>query len=195
MARVLIVEGAHRGLCLAAELIGEGHAVRIVASDPERRADVEATGAECFLGTPNRLGTLRGALEHVAVACWLLADAHGDPELVRALHGPRLEQFLCGAIDSTLRGFVYEAAGAAVPAEVLAEGERIVSETAARNSIPVAILTADPAHVDSWSAQARAAVGSFLESGRQDGSARYAGAHTLKSRSAFDDEASTQEGS
>jgi len=195
VARVLIVEGASRGLRLAAELIDAGHAVRVVTSDPARRADVEAAGAECFLGTPNRLGTLRGALEQVTVACWLLADTDGDPELVRALHGPRLEQFLCNAIDSTLRGFLYEAAGAAVPAEVLAEGERIVSETAARNSIPVAILTADPAHVDSWSAAARAAVSSLLEGGRRNVSARYADGYTPKSRSAFDDEASTQEDS
>ncbi len=195
MSRVLIVEGASRGLRLAAELIDAGHAVRVVASDPARRASIEAVGAECFIGTPNRLGTLRGALEHVTVACWLLADTHGDPELVRALHGPRLEQFLRAAINSTLRGFLYEAGGAAVPVEVLAEGERIVSETAARNSIPVAILTADPAHVDSWSAQARAAVGSLLEGGRHDVSASYADAHTPKSRSAFDNEASTQEDS
>ena len=53
---------------------------------------------------PERLATLRGALEHVTIACWLLADVD-DQELARALHGPRLESFLGDAIDSTLRGF------------------------------------------------------------------------------------------
>lgn len=168
MARVLIVEGASRGLSLAGDLFAEGHAVRVVTSDPERRKAVEQAGAECFLGTPDRLATLRGALEHVTIACWLLADASGAPELVRALHGPRLERFVCGAIDTTLRGFVYEAGGGHVPAEVLAEGERIVSETASLNSLPAAILRVDPLDSDAWLAQARAAVSALLE-GRDPG--------------------------
>lgn len=162
MARVLIVEGADRGLRLAAELIEQGHAVRVTAGDPNRRGAIEATGAECVIGTPDRLSTLRGSLEHVTIGCWLLADASGDPELVQALHGPRLQQFLAGAIDSTLRGFLYEAGGSIVSAGLLADGERIVSETAARNSIPVAILTADPLDVDVWLAGARDAVNSLL---------------------------------
>jgi hypothetical protein len=192
---VLIVEGARRGLCLARELVGEGYAVRVIAAEGSRRADIEASGAECFPGTPARLATLRGALEHVTVACWLLADADGeDPELARALHGSRLEHFLSSAIDSTLRGFVYEAAGR-VPAEALAQGERIVSETAARNSIPVAILRADAGDEDAWLAQARAAVGSLLEGGGRGLQPRYADSHTPKSRSAFEHEASTQEDS
>lgn len=163
MARVLIVEGAERGLLLAAALIDEGHAVRVVASAPERREQIEATGAECMIGTPDRLLTLRGALEHVTIACWLLAETNGDPQLVRALHGPRLEQFLCSAIDSTVRGFIYEAGGKVVAPETLAEGWRIVSETATRNSIPAALIMADPLDIDAWIAQARAVVSRLLE--------------------------------
>lgn len=195
MARVLIVEGASRGLRLAGALVGERHAVRVVTSDPERRDAIEQVGAECFLGTPERLATLSGALEHVTVACWLLARAGGDPELVRALHGPRLERFVCGAIDTTLRGFLYEAGGGTVPAEVLAEGERIVSETAARNSIPAAILTVDPLDSDAWLAQACAMVSALLEGRDPATKARYADAYIPKSRSVFDCEASTQEDS
>jgi hypothetical protein len=195
VARVLIVEGADRGLRLARELIEEGHAVRLVTSVEDRREQVEASGAECMVGAADRLATLQGALEHVAIACWLLADASGAPELVRALHGPRLERFLSGAIDSTLRGFLYEAGGSALPADVLAEGERIVSETTARNSIPGAILTADPIDLQAWSAQARAAIEYLLGSPLPGVRARYAGAYILKSRSAFDGEASTQEDS
>jgi hypothetical protein len=162
VARVLIVEGADRGLRLAEALLAEGHAVRVTTSDLVMAGAIEAVGGECVLGTPERLATLRGALEHVTVACWLLADVE-DPELARALNGPRLERFLGDAIDSTLRGFVYEAAGTAVPAEMLSGGERIVSETARLNSIPMALLTVDPLDLDAWLAQALAAIGGLLE--------------------------------
>ncbi len=162
MARVLIVEGADRGLRLAERLLADGHAVRATTSDPIRAGAIEAVGGECLLGTPERLATLRGALEHVTVACWLLAEVE-DPELARALHGPRLERFLGDAIDSTLRGFVYETGGTAVPAQVLSGGERIVSETARLNSIPVALLTVDPLDLDAWLEQALAAIGGLLE--------------------------------
>jgi len=141
----------------------------MVTGNPERREEIERAGAEYFPGTPDRLATLRGALEHVTIACWLLADASGDRELVRALHGPRLESFLGGAIDTTLRGFVYEAGGGAVAAELLAGGERIVSETAARNLIPVAVLRSDPLDGDAWLEQARAAIGSLLGSPESGG--------------------------
>jgi hypothetical protein len=162
VARVLIVEGADRGLRLAETLLADGHAVRATTSDPIRAGAIEAVGGECLLGTPERLATLRGALEHVTVACWLLAEVE-DPELARALHGPRLERFLGDAIDSTLRGFVYETGGTAVPAQVLSGGERIVSETARLNSIPVALLTVDPLDLDAWLEQALAAIGGLLE--------------------------------
>jgi hypothetical protein len=149
-------------LRLTEALLAGGHAVRATTSDPARASAIEAVGGECLLGTPERLATLRGALEHVTVACWLLADVN-NPELARALHGPRLERFLGDAIDSTLRGFVYEAGGKAVSSEVLAVGERIVSETARLNLIPVALLTADPLDLDVWLARALDAIAGLLE--------------------------------
>jgi hypothetical protein len=167
VARVLIVEGADRGLRLAEALLADGHAVRVTTSDPARAGAIEAIGVECLLGTPERLATLRGALEHVTVACWLLADVE-DPELAQALHGPRLERFLSDAIDSTLRGFVYEVGGRAVSTEVLAGGERVVSETARLNLIPVALLSADPLDLDVWLAQALRAIGRLLEARQAD---------------------------
>ncbi len=115
MARVLIVGGGCRGRRLAARLVGEGpsgHAVRIVTRTESGRAAIEAGGAECLIGTPDRLATLRGALDGVTIACWLLATARGETEQVRALHGSRLESFLAQAIDTTMRGFVYEAPSA-----------------------------------------------------------------------------------
>jgi hypothetical protein len=135
--------------------------VRVVTRTEAGRTAIEAAGAECRIGDPDRLGTLRGALEGVTIACWLLGTASGPEEQVRALHGARLRAFLEQAIDSTMRGFVYEAAGTA-PAEALAEGERTVQEITGRNSIPVAFVTADPGDSDRWAADARAAVGGLL---------------------------------
>ena len=115
MARVLIVGGGCRGRRLAAELVGAGagHAVRIDTRTEADRAAIEASGAECWIGTPDRLATLRGALDGVDDR--LLAARPrppGESEQVRALHGSRLEFFLAQAIDTTMRGFVYEAPGA-----------------------------------------------------------------------------------
>lgn len=168
MARILIVGGGCRGLELSRRLSGQGHAVRVVTRARGRRAQIEAAGAECFVGDPDRLATLRGALEHVTVACWLLATVSGPPEAVAALHGSRLEQFLGSAIDSTVRAVVYEAGGSALPAELLRGGERIVTGKAARNSIPVAVLRADPGDVQAWLSEAEQALGALLE-------VRYAG--------------------
>ncbi len=110
VARVLIVGGGCRGRLLAAEMIEQGHATRVTTRTEAGRAAIEATGAECVIGTPDRLGTLRGALENVTIVCWLLASAKGSPEEVLALHGSRLASFLGQAIDTTMRGFIYESA-------------------------------------------------------------------------------------
>src|ERR1039457_6502743 len=104
-------------------MVGEGHAVRITTRTETGRVAIEATGAECWVGTPDRLATLRGALESVPIACWLLGSAVGPARAVRALHTSRLEFFLTQAIDTTVRGFVYEARGTTTPADVLREGE------------------------------------------------------------------------
>ena len=147
MARFLIVGHGPSASALAGALGREGHVVSAV------------TDAD------------RGALEHVAIVCWL---ERSSPE-----------RFLLGSVDSSMRGFVYQAGG----------WERSVLETARRNSIPVAILTAEPTDIDAWLAQARAAVSSLLEGSSAGAGSRYAGAHIPKSRSAFQKEASTQEDS
>lgn len=180
MARILIVGGGCRGRRLASVLVGGRHgehAVRITTRSPAGRAAIEETGAECWVGTPARLATLRGALENVTVACWLLGGAEGSPDELRALHSTRLEFFLGQAIDTTMRGFVYEAAtktgaargqpsdgsaGARVPKEAIAAGERIVRTAGERNAIPVAFLRADPTCSEAWLVEARTIVGKLL---------------------------------
>jgi hypothetical protein len=162
VARILIVAGGCRGRRLARDLVGEGHAVRVTTRVEASRAAIEAAGAECWIGTPDRLGTLRGALESVTIVCWLLGTVAGSNDEVRALHGSRLEFFLGQVIDTTVRGFVYEAAGT-MSADVLAEGERIVQRIAERNEIPVGFLRADPGDADAWLANAHAEIGALLE--------------------------------
>ena len=154
MARLLIVGGGCRGLRLAEEAGSEGHAVRVVTRTEDRRPEIEAAGAESWIGDPNRLGTLRGVLDGVTIACWLLGGATGPEGQLLELHGDRLRAFLESAIDTTVRGVLYEAAGFSMPAGALAEGERIAREIARRNSIPLAVLHADPGDLPRWLEQA-----------------------------------------
>ena len=163
MARVLIVGGGCRGRELAGALLSSGHAVRVTTRSEAGRAAIEALGAECWVGTPDRLATLRGALDGVAVACWLLGTATGPEEQLAALHTTRLELFLTQTIDTTVRGFLYEAGGEGGPPEARAEGEAIARTVTARNEIPVAWLREDPRRTDAWVAAAREAVESFLQ--------------------------------
>ena len=87
------------------------------------RAAIEAVGAECWIGTPDRVASLRYALEGVTLACWLLGNACGEPDELAALHGSRLEFFLGQTIDTTVRGLIYEAAGSVDADRCSAPGE------------------------------------------------------------------------
>lgn len=162
MARILIVAGGCRGRRLASVMAQEGHAVRSTTRTEAGRAAIEAAGAECWVGTPDRLATLRGALESVTIVCWLLGSAVGPPEAVHALHTSRLALFITQAIDTTVRGLVYEARGTTTPARSLSDGEQIVRELTARSAIPTAFLTDDPGDLAGWIAGARSAVDSLL---------------------------------
>lgn len=161
MARVLIVGGGCRGLGLAEALVAEGDAVRVSTRTEAGRARIEATGAECWVGDPDRLASMRGCLDGVAVLCWLMGNASGTRSELQELMGPRLSFFFVQAIDSTVRGIVYESAGAA-PADLLAQGERGARELCAKNVIPLGILDADPLDATAWQAAALRAVGAFL---------------------------------
>jgi hypothetical protein len=148
---------------LARLLVEHGHAVRVATGEGEgRREQVEAAGAEHLPGTPMRLATLTGALEHVTVACWLFATGPAEPPAMIALHGPRLEQFLARAVDSTLRGFLYEAGGSALDPALREQGERIVAQASARNAIPTVALRADPSEPQIWLGEAEAAIAGLL---------------------------------
>jgi hypothetical protein len=163
VARILIVGGGCRGRRLAAQAIADGHAVRATTRTEAGRAAIEALGAECWIGTPDRLATLRGALENVTIACWLLARASGGRDEVQALHRSRLEFFLGQAIDTTVRGLIYDASGSAVPRDALDEGERLVRSLGQLNAIPVAVLGAELGDDDqAWISRAQGAIDALL---------------------------------
>ena len=116
-----------RALELARGLIAEGHAVRAVTPDESARAAIEGAGAECWIGDPDVIGTLRYALENATLLLWLLGDDR-RPEL----HGDRLAMMLERTIDTTVRGIVYEAG----PPEGVALMERV----AGYNEIPFRVV-------------------------------------------------------
>jgi len=115
--------------------------VRITSREGAARDEIEAAGAECWPGTPDRLATLRGALDGVTI----------------------LEFFLTQAIDTTVRGLVFETRG---PAAALADGESIVHALTERNAIPLELLRTDPLDLQAWRPAARAAVERLLGTSR-----------------------------
>ena len=159
MARLLVVGGGCRALDLARELREDGHAVRAVTRTEDHRAAIEAAGAECVIGDPDVVGSLRYALDNVTLVLWLLATATGDN--VADLHGSRLAMMLERTIDTTARGVIYEAAGTVDPA-VLAEGRALVERMTSYNEIPLRVLEADPADRAAWVREAHAAIASML---------------------------------
>ena len=127
MARVLIVPCGCRGRELAAELVAAGHAVRGTTRSEANAGAIAAAGAEPYVGDPDRIGTLMGALAGVTVVCWMLGRVpDGD------LHGGRLRMLFSKLVDTPVRGVVYERA--------LPEGEAIARDAAERWQIPVEIV-------------------------------------------------------
>jgi uncharacterized protein YbjT (DUF2867 family) len=126
VARVLIVPCGCRGQELARELVGAGHAVRGTTRDGARANAIAATGAEPYVGDPDRIGTLMDALAGVTVVCWLFG---GVPDA--DLHGPRLRMLFEKLVDTPVRGVVYEAA---------LDGPPIARDAAERWHIPVEIV-------------------------------------------------------
>jgi uncharacterized protein YbjT (DUF2867 family) len=127
VARVLIVGCGCRGQQLARELVAAGHAVRGTTRDGARTAAIAAAGAEPYVGDPDRIGTLMGALQAVTILCWLFGTVP-DPDL----HGPRLRMLFEKLVDTPVRGVVYEAA--------LPAGEAIARDAAERWQMPVEVV-------------------------------------------------------
>jgi len=152
---VLIVGCGCRGRALAAAL--PGHAVRGTTRSPERLAELEEAGIEGVVADPDRLATLVPALAGVTVVCWLMGSAVSSP----GVNGPRLETLMEHVVDTPVRGFVYEAAGAVEPA-LLVDGAAIVGAAQDRWRIPTAIVRSPPEPHEAWLAEAAEAVERLL---------------------------------
>jgi hypothetical protein len=150
--RALLVGGGRPGLALTRALTAEGHAVRFVTRDEARRPEIEAAGGETWIGDPDRIGSLRYALDNVTVLLWLLGPAtEGE------LHGSRLTMMLERTIDTTVRGVVYEGTEA---------GAAEVARMAAYNEIPYAILDASRDDEVGWVTAVREAIDGVLAAPR-----------------------------
>lgn len=127
MARFLIVgAGSCRALALTRELVAEGHAVRGVTRGAHASA-IEEAGGEAWIGDPDVVGTLRYATENATLLLWLLGGVEQED-----LHGSRLKMMLERTIDTTIRGFVYEAGPP--------EGVAVVEQMATYNEIPFRVV-------------------------------------------------------
>lgn len=159
--RLLLVGAASaRGLALTRRLTADGHAVRAVTRTQEHAPALADAGAEVWIGTPDRIGSLRYALENVTILGWCLGSATPPPD-VAPLHGSRLEMMLEKSIDTTVRGVLYEDAGT-VDRAILDAGAAVVVRMARRNEIPYVLLDADPTDADAWAAAARAGIDELL---------------------------------
>lgn len=159
MARVLIVGCGGRGQALARELVAAGHAVRGTTRSPDRVAGIAATGAEPYVGDPDRIATLMDALAGVTIVCWLLGSAVGEG--AADLHAGRLRMLWEKLVDTPVRGVVHEAAGT-LEADVLAGGVELARRAHDTWQIPLEVLDTDPAECERWRANAMSAIERLL---------------------------------
>jgi len=152
VARVLIVPCGCRGRALAGELVAAGHAVRGTTRSQANAEAIRATGAEPYLGDPDRIGTLMDALSGVTIVCWLMGTLP-----VPELHEGRLRMLWEKLVDTPVRGVVLDPTHPALP-----QGEQIARDASETWQIPLEILSADPLDHDAWLADARGAVDRLL---------------------------------
>jgi len=147
VARVLIVPCGERGRALARELRTAGHAVRGTTRGAHL-AEIAASGAEPYVGDPDRIATLMDALHGVTIVCWLTGTIpDGD------LHAGRLRMLWEKLVDTPVRGVVYEG--------MLPEGEAIARASSQTWQIPLEVLDGDP-RAENWVSAAVAAVDRLL---------------------------------
>jgi nucleoside-diphosphate-sugar epimerase len=159
--RCLIIGCGCRGRLLARALTDRGHAVRGTTRQSARLAEIQSSGAEPVLADPDRVATLIEPLDHVTIACILLASAAAPREQLQALHGTRLAMLLTKLIDTTVRGVVYESRGT-VDAQLLADGAQLVRAFGERSLARTVMLEADPANPNGWLTAALEAVDSAV---------------------------------
>lgn len=149
MARALIVGCGCRGRALGERLLAAGWQVRGTTRRPAAARVIAEAGIEAVIADPDAVGTVYDQLDGVSVVYWLLASAAGGPEEVEGLHGPRLERLLEKLVDTPVRGFVYESAGA-LGRDLRERGAGLVRDASERWRIPTEIVEAEPDDPDGW---------------------------------------------
>jgi uncharacterized protein YbjT (DUF2867 family) len=134
---------------LGERLVAAGWAVRGTSRFDEKLAAVFEAGIDPALADPAQPGTVLDLVGDVAVVYYLLGSAQGTPELLEAIHGPRLMALLEKLVDTPVRGVVYEAAGSLDPG-LLAAGAEIVRAAGRTWRIPHEIVTSNPEDHDQW---------------------------------------------
>ena len=104
----------------------------------EGLAAIETAGIEPAIADPGRPDTVLDLVGDVAVVCWLLGSATGDPRGIGAIHGSCLERVLERLVETPVRRFVYEADGS-VDRPILEQGGSIVRAAGERWRIPVTV--------------------------------------------------------
>ena len=100
---------------------------------------IEQAGIESAVADPDRPGTILDLVGDVAAVVWLLGTAEAEPEVIAAIHGPRLESLMEKLVDTPVRGFLYEAVGS-VQSNRLEGGRAIVERAGDTWRIPVAFI-------------------------------------------------------
>ena len=141
MARALIVGCGCHGRELGGELRELGWEVRGTSRADGGLAEIEAAGLEGAIADPDRPGTILELVGDVTVVVWLLGSATGPPEVVEAIHGPRLERLVEKLVDTPVRGFAYEAVGD-LPDPLLEGGREVLVRAERTWRIPLTALDA-----------------------------------------------------
>jgi nucleoside-diphosphate-sugar epimerase len=160
VARALIVGCGCRGRELGRALRMRDWQVRGTSRDQAGLEPIAAAGLDAAEADPDRPGTILDLCGDVSVVVWLLGSALGEPELIAAVHGPRLERLLEKLVESPVRGFAYEASGR-VASHHLDAGREIVERAGRIWRIPVALIEGERGG-EGWSERTAGAVAALL---------------------------------
>jgi hypothetical protein len=161
MARALIVGCGCRGREVGSELLRRGWQVRGTSREESGLEAIEKAGIEPALADPDRPGTILDLVGDVAVVVWLLGVAEAEPEVIAAIHGPRLESLMEKLVDTPVRGFAYEAVGSVQSAR-LEQGREIVQRAGDTWRIPIVFLES-PRDAEAWAADTSDALESLFD--------------------------------
>lgn len=159
--RILAVGGGERVIAAAKLFKDRGDAIRVVTRQPSKHQRIASFGGEPVEGDPDRIGTFRGAFDHATLLIIALGNVQSvngltKEECATNLHTHRLDMLLERAIDTTIRGILYETVGDVEPG-LLTEGAALVKKRCEFNKIPFGFIDCSDSSPDEWGRSAVAA--------------------------------------